>query len=500
MEWWQSFHDDSGSDHGRRAFVQSVPSPQEKCVTMGESKEPDLQRILDKAIALHASYADARYQCFDDELITVENKELKSYSSRRLSGIGIRVVIEGAVGYASTSDLSQNSLERTLRNAIRTAKSIKGQKHVFAETKINKTNVKSPAKIDPANVPPEDKVSIVLDANKAGWINKDVKNVMTMLGLVKDSRLFMSTQGACIEVETALVGLAHASVAKINGTMESVSDMGESRCAGFEFIKSRDWSSFTAGVSKLAIEAANSGAPPPGTYTVVVDPHVLGLVLHEAFGHASEGDVVSSGESVLRGKLGDKLASDRVTIIDEGTIEGGYFYPFDDEGTKKEKTVVVENGVLKNFLHSRNTAHELEAKPTGNARAQDFDNLPIVRQTNYYLQPRDAEFEEMIEDIEFGVYVRGKGAGGGEVDPGVGTFTFGVGPSKVIRKGELAETVKGVVISGSILDTLKTIDAAGKDLKVITSVFGGCGKDSQRATVGFGGPHVRVRKMTVGGR
>jgi TldD protein len=467
---------------------------------LGKSEKFDLERILHKATSLGASYADARYQCFDDELITVENRELKSYSSRRLSGIGIRIIVEGAVGYASTSDLRQSCLERRLQNAIKAAKSIKGQKHVFVETRINKTKVKSPAKIDPSNVPPEDKVSIVLDANKTAWISSNVKNAVTRLGLTKDSRLFMSTEGAHVEVETTLVGLSHASVAKVNGAMESVNDWGDSRCAGFEFIKCGDWNSFTAGVSKLAIEAANSGTPPPGTYTVVVDPEVLGLVVHEAFGHASEGDIVSSGESVLRGKLGDKLASDMVTIIDEGTVEGGYFYPFDDEGTKKEKTVVVENGVLKNFLHSRNTAHRLGGRPTGNARAQDFDNLPIVRQTNYYLEPRGFEFEEMIEGIEFGIYVRGKGAGGGEVEPGLGTFTFGVGPSKVIRKGQLAETVKGVVISGSILDTLKTVDAAGKDLKIKTSVFGGCGKEAQRATVGFGGPHVRVRKMTVGGR
>jgi TldD protein len=116
------------------------------------------------------------------------------------------------------------------------------------------------------------------------------------------------------------------------------------------------------------------------------------------------------------------------------------------------------------------------------------------------LKPRDNKFEEMIEDIEFGIYVKGKGGGGGQVETGIGTFTFGVGPSKIIRKGELAETVRGVVISGFILDTLKTVDAVGKDLKIITTVFGGCGKDAQRATVGFGGPHVRVRKMTVGGR
>ena len=471
-----------------------------KCQSMVENNESELQRILSEATALGASYADARYQCFDDEQIAVENKELKNYSARRLSGIGIRIVVNGAVGYASTSDLSQNRLAATLRNAVKAARSAKGQKHAFAATEIKNAKVKSPRKIDPDNVPPEEKVSLVLDANKTAWVDANVKTCLTRLGLTKDSRLFMSTEGARVEVETTLVGLAHSSVAKVNGVMENVNDIGESRCAGFEFIKSQDWNSYTAGVSRLAVEAAGSGTAPPGTYTVLVGPLVLGLVLHEAFGHASEGDIVASGESVLKNKLGEKLASDDVTIIDEGIVEGGYFYPFDDEGTEKEKTVIVENGVLKYFLQSRNTAHEIGVKTTGNARAQDFDNLPIVRQTNYYLQPKDAAFEEIIEDIDFGIYVSGKGGGGGEVEPGLGTFTFGVGPSKIIRQGELAETVKGVVISGSILETLKTVDAAGKDLKIITSVFGGCGKDGQRATVGFGGPHVRVRKMIVGGR
>lgn len=466
---------------------------------MNGSKELDLGKILAKATALGASYADVRYQRLDDEQITVENKELKSYSARRLSGVGIRTVVEGAVGYASTSDLAEKSLEKTLLNANKAARSVKGQKRTFVENKIEKSSVKSPARIDPDDVPPEEKVSLALEANKASIISDNVKSAMTRLGLAKDFRLFVSTEGVRVEIETTLVGFLHSSVAKINGAMESIHD-SESQCAGFEFLRSGNWNSFAQDVSKLAVEAANSGTPPPGTYTVVVDPRTVGLVLHEAFGHASEGDIVSSGESVLHGKLGDRLAGDEVTIIDEGTVEKGYFYPFDDEGTKKERTVVVENGVLENFLQNRFTAQQLEAKPTGNARAQDFDNLPIVRQTNYYLQPRSTEFDEMIESVKFGVYVRGRGGGGGEVNPGSGTFTFNVGPSKIIRDGELAETVKGVVISGSILETLKTVDAVGKDLKIMTSVFGGCGKEGQTVHVGFGGPHVRVGKMTVGGR
>lgn len=464
-----------------------------------EEKELELQRILDRALDHGASYADVRYQCYDYEVVTVENKTLKSYSSRRLSGLGIRVAIKGGVGYASTSDLNRNSLDTTLENAIEAAKSIKSEKQPFTEAEINTADAKLPIKTNPFDVSPEEKVSVALDANKAAWISDEIKSAITRLGSSKDFRLFVSSEGAEVGVETTLVGLAHESVAKVSGVMERV-PYSKSKCAGFEFIESEDWNSFTADISELAIEAAGSKTPPPGTYPVVINSEVFGVVLHEAFGHASEGDLVFTGESVLHNKLGVQLASESVTVVDEGVVEGGYFYPFDDEGIKKERTVIVENGVLKNYLCDRHSALQFEVESTGNGRAQDFENIPIVRQTNYYLKPGNSQFEELIEDIDFGVYVKAKGTTGGQVNPGMGTFTFSVGPSKIIRNGELAETIRGVVISGSILDTLKTVDAVGRNLKIVTSVFGACGKGGQRASVGFGGPHVRVREMTVGGR
>jgi TldD protein len=462
-------------------------------------KKAELEKILDRAVKRGASYADVRFQCFDNELINVENKTLESYSSRRLCGVGIRVTVKGAVGYASTSDLTHERLDRTLDNAIKAAKAIKGEKQTFSENKINKADARLPVKTDPVDISPEEKVTLVLDANKAALINDKIKSATTRLGLSKDSRWFMSSEGAKTTVETTIVGLMHTSIAKVNGVMEWV-PYSESMCAGFEFMKSKDWNSFTADISALAIEAVSSKTPPPGTYPVVVDPEVIGLLLHEAFGHASEGDLVATGESVLSGKLGVRLADERVTIIDEGKVEGGYFYPFDDEGTEKKRTIIVENGILKNYIHDRDSALQFGARPTGNGRAQNFENLPIVRQTNYFMEPGDCKFEELSEDIDFGVYVMGKGARGGQVEVGMGTFTFSVGPSKIIRNGELTETVRGVVISGLVLETLKTIDAVGKDFEIRTSVFGGCGKSGQTVPVGFGGPHVRVRKMTVGGR
>ena len=461
--------------------------------------EGEMEKIIRKAVDLSVSYIDVRYQRYDYELITVENRALKSYSSRRLSGAGIRVALNGAIGYASTSNLTYAALEKTLENAIKAAKSIKKEEKQQIEAEVSQVEMKSPYKIDPFEIAPEEKVSAALDANKAAWINEKIKSAMTRLGMSRDYRFFMSSEGSRVTTETSMIGIAHESIAKSNGIMERV-PYQESKCAGYEFISSMDLNKFTEDISRLAVEAVESRTPPAGTYTVVVDPNVIGLLLHEAFGHASEGDLVSTRESVLYGKIGSQVASEHVTIIDEGVIEGGYFYPYDDEGVKKEKTFVVENGILKSYLHNRTSAYQFNVSSTGNGRAQDFENTPIVRQTNYYMEPRNYNFEELIEDVNFGIYIRGKGATGGQVEVGMGTFTFGVGPSKIIRNGELAETVRGVVISGFILETLKTIDAVGKDLTIRTSIFGGCGKMGQTVRVGFGGPHVRVRKMTVGGR
>jgi len=174
--------------------------------------------------------------------------------------------------------------------------------------------------------------------------------------------------------------------------------------------------------------------------------------------------------------------------------------PFDDEGVPKTKTTMVEEGRVRSFLVSRDTAPELGLEPTGNARAQSFEHKPIVRMTNVYMQPRDYSFEDLVREIDYGFYIRGRGALGGQVDVGGGTFTFRAGPSYLIEKGEVKHMVRAVTLAGKILETMKTIDAVGKDFSLTTSVFGGCGKDGQTAKVGDGGPHVRLRKLTIGGR
>jgi len=463
--------------------------------------EEYLNKIIEEGLRLGAEYVDVRYQEIKSELIMAENGKFTKYESETASGIGVMTVVDGIPGFASTTIIDLNTLLETVKESVKIAKTSKklSVKNIYAEIDSYIDEKEVSVKIDPFEAPTEEKVSFIVDINKTAIINDQIKNVSTALGIESDRRLFLSSEGTYVKTQTVLTGIRHSSVAKVNGVMEQVRD-AETFVGGYEFIKEFDAEKFVTELSKLAIDAAKAKPAKPGTYPVVADPDIIGLILHEAFGHASEGDLVASGESVLSGRLGEKIASGHVTIVDDGLIEGGYPIWYDDQGVKKTKTIIVKDGVLDGYLLSRETASKLGLEPTGNARAQDFENTPVVRQTNYYMEPGDYSLEELVEDINFGYYIKGRGGGGGQVDVGVGSFIFNAGPSYIIEKGEIKEIVKSVSISGLVLETLKSVNAVGKDFKIRTSVFGGCGKSGQRARVGFGGPSVRIGRMIVGGR
>lgn len=458
-----------------------------------------LESLIEEALKLGASYADVRFQEVASSAITVENSLLKNYGKSSLSGLGVRVLVDNALGVASSTILEPKHLSEQVENAVKAARTIakRADPIRLADDTPLKKSVKSPYTKTSDVLSDEEKISLVVDANKSATL-KGITNRITRLGWFVERRVFRSSEGAETSLETTMTGLAHSSVAASSGHMESVSD-SRSRCAGFEFILGRDWGRFTEEVSRLSLQAVEARSPKPRAYEVVADSDLIGLILHEAFGHASEGDLVATKESVLEGRRGDRIATPQVTLVDEGVVEGGYYLPFDDEGVEKGRQVIVEDGVLKSFLHSRETAFKLGIPSSGNARAQGFGSKPIVRQTNLFMARGDHSREEIVEDIEDGLYICGTGARGGQVNVALGTFTFRVGPSYTITKGEVGEMVRGVSISGTILETLQNVVAVGEDFAIRTSLFGGCGKDGQRVRVGYGGPPVRIKSMMVGG-
>jgi len=251
-------------------------------------------------------------------------------------------------------------------------------------------------------------------------------------------------------------------------------------------------------VNKLVEELKLMGRArhaPAGRMPVLLDPELAGVFFHEAVGHACEGDAVLEGTSVLRGKLGERIAPETVTLYDDPTQKGFGYFPLDDEGVKARRRALIESGVLKDYLHSRESAAKLEGVP-GNGRAESAAHLPLPRMSNTVLEKGDSSFEEMLEEMKEGVYMRG--SLGGVVEPSHGFFLFSAKYGFLVRNGEIAEPVKGVSLSGDVLRTLWDIVLIGKRRYWVGSGY--CGKLGQTVPVDQKMPFILLREAVVGGR
>ncbi len=236
---------------------------------------------------------------------------------------------------------------------------------------------------------------------------------------------------------------------------------------------------------------------PAGKFDVIIDPIICGLLVHEAFGHNCEADAVWAGESILDGKVGQQVAYEDVTIIDDPTLpklNGSFAY--DHEGVPAQEHRLVENGILQGFLHSLETAARFEAQPQGSARAQSHDFPPIVRMSNTFIAPGKCSFDEMLADTKRGLYLTG--GNWGYVFTARGQFTCNVEEAYAIENGQLGQHYRNVSISGLTLEALQNVTAVGNDLKF--ELGGMCGKGGQSMPVDAGGPHVCIRDVVVGGQ
>ncbi|MEM0490110.1 MAG: TldD/PmbA family protein [Ignisphaera sp.] len=460
------------------------------------------EEILNEVLGRSVQEAIVRIHEKVTEGVVFDNGKLKVCSFSRVSGIGIAVYMGGSIGYGYTTKFDRESILKAVDEAVSFARNLYRESLEICELKsmiARKDVYRVSCSVNPLDIDIEQKVSLVEKMNKESLNIEGIVSAITRYGFERDRRITVSSFGAKVDVEVVAVGISHTVVARHNDTVERLSDQ-KTFIGGYEYIEKYDWYNFITEINNLAVKSVQAPAVTPGVYTVVIDSDLIGLLLHEAFGHASEGDIVYADMSVLKDRIGKVVANENVSIVDEGVVPGGYPIPYDDEGFAKEKTYIVKNGILINYLHNISTARKLGYTTTGNARAQDVSYYPLVRQTNLYMLPGNADIEELFEGIKHGIYLKGRSAGGGQVNPSVGTFTFGVGPSYIIKNGEVSELVRNAIVSGNILDVLKDVEMVGKDLKIETSIFGGCGKNGQLVHVGFGGPHIRVKKLVVGAR
>lgn len=349
---------------------------------------------------------------------------------------------------------------------------------------VSKGKFEMKVKKRPEDIPIEDKVELLRDMEK---VIRDVC-VSTKVVYFENRRVFHYTDSCGSEVFYSVyrTGVSITGVGK--GKTLQFFSRRLMKAGGFEIL--RNALEIAEEVRKIIPSLVNARSPPSGEMSVIMAPDLAGVFVHEAFGHAVEADHVLQGATVLDGKIGRVVAGENVSIIDDPTIPEFGFFPFDDEGVKAEKKVIVDRGVLKSYLHNRETAKKLGGR-AGNARSEGVD-LPIVRMSNTYIVPSDFKFEELLEECKNGVYL--VGSRGGETNPATGYFHFNAQYGYIVDNGEITEMVRDVSLSGNTIEILRNIKI-GNDLEFDP---GFCGKSGQIVPVSDGSPHV-LCKAVVGG-
>ncbi|MFW9839891.1 MAG: TldD/PmbA family protein, partial [Candidatus Thorarchaeota archaeon] len=264
---------------------------------------------------------------------------------------------------------------------------------------------------------------------------------------------------------------------------------------GFEEMETEAVQNIGTEAAKLAIDLLSSKAAKGGIYDVVMDPILNGVLTHEAFGHAVEADNWPAHSTVLEDRIGDRMGPDFLSISDDPTLQGKRgSTEYDWEGTKTRKRHLVKDGVLNELLHSLETSSRLDMEPNGSARSQSFMFAPLPRMSNTFMEPRDWNLDELLEDTKSGILLCSFNYG--YTQPAKGQFMFQASHGYMIENGEKGQMIRDVSLAGNILEVLPKIDAIGNDFELDA---GTCGKGGQSVPTMTGGPHARIRAVPVGG-
>jgi len=455
---------------------------------MKEELYLDLMGKIIHLVEKTADYADIRVSESQNTVMVMKDGKVHEIRSGSDQGASIRVLKKGAWGFSYTTQLDK--LEEMAQTALKLAHILKSDVKL-APDEIKTDRVNSNAKIRPSEVSLVDKKEAMSDVEKAANLDNVVSTTVNYVD-AEGVTLFLNSEGTNLSVEETRVALFLNAVAASQGVIQ-FGHKSTGGAKGFEAIQNEDLEALGRTAASNAVRLLDAELPPSGKFPVILDPELTGVFIHEALGHASEADLILQDDSILKDKLGTLIGSPLVNVIDDASMDAFGYYPYDSEGVKTSENILVQKGNLVSFLNSRETAAKLGIKPTGNARSGLIDQ-PIVRMSNTYLKPGTLNFEELIEDMNSGIYL--KGSRGGQVDTGKGVFQFNAAESFMIKNGEIQKPLRDVSLSGNILEILQKIDGVCSDFKM---GVGFCGKAGQTVPVGDGGPHTRVTEATVGG-
>ncbi|MDW5562254.1 MAG: TldD/PmbA family protein [Methanomassiliicoccus sp.] len=441
-----------------------------------------------------AEFCDARYQDSRSLLIAVSNHELRNMSNARLAGIGLRARIGGSWGFAASATIDRMSIAEMARKAVRAARTGDCPGRPIPEQPSRTGSFRAKARIPPASVPIEEKLSMVKDLDEAQKISDRIVNTNAIYAEGLRATTLVNSFGSSLHWEDERIRLIANTVAADNGRMESYRE-SIAGTRGMELLQQYDLAEVGVNTAREAIVQLGSIKPPSGMVTCITDPEITGLLAHEVMGHASEADEIVKRRSFLTDQVGKVVANEQITMVDDGTLEGGYgSITFDDEGTPSSRTTIIEDGVYQGYMQNLETGAEMGVQSTGNGRAQDFGRRMWVRMTNTFFEAGEWTLEEMVEDIKFGI-LTDKFVNGME-DPVGGGFEAKAHRGFLIENGRVTRPLRAITLTGKALDILKTTDAVGRK---VGHDAGQCGKGTEDyVPVSSGGPYCRSQIIAGG--
>lgn len=452
------------------------------------------EAVLLSAVSNGAEFAEVFVENNVKNTLGVVNGNVERANSGVDSGCGIRIINGDRVVYVYTNKLDKDNLVRLAKESAEVIKGTSSIKNIVLCDKEYK-KLYTP-KIMPVDVKKSEIINMLKAGSSAAYGYNDLITQTNVSYLDSTQNVIIAnSEGLWAEDERVRTRVFVSAVAS-EGNEKQTGYFGPGALKGFEFYD-------TINIEEIAKEAARSAVTmlkaencPSGKMPVIMDNGFGGVIFHEACGHGLEAAAISKNASVFANKIGQKIASDKLTAIDDGTIAGSWgSINVDDEGIASQKNILIENGVLKNYMVDRYNGSLIGMKPTGSSRRESYKYVPVSRMTNTYIAAGTDKKEDIIADTEYGLYA--KYMGGGSVNPASGDFNFAVSEAYIVRNGKICEPVRGATLIGKGAEVLLNIDRISDNLALAEGM---CGASSGSVPVCVGQPMLRVQNITVGGR
>jgi TldD protein len=454
----------------------------------------DLESYLAEALAQGGDYADLYFEYLLTSSISIDESMVKSASQGVSMGVGIRVISGERTGYAYSDDLSPEKI----RKAARVASHIAAGPSKVEKFDLNegKRHNLYPVLIAPTETAFAQRVELVKRADRAARAY-DSRVFQVQAGYADNLRhvLIATSEGVLTLDRQPLARLSVSALARQNGGAPQRGHSGGGGRVELDFFLTPEH--FAAEAAREAIAMLDAVEAPAGEMTVVLGPGWPGILLHEAVGHGLEADFNRKGVSAFSGRIGQKVASELCTVVDDGTIGSRRgSLNVDDEGQPTRRNVLIENGILRGYLQDKLSSTLLDTESTGSGRRESYAHVPMPRMTNTFMMAGESDPEEIIRSVPKGLYC--PNFGGGQVDITSGNFVFSASESYLIENGKLTRPVRNATLIGNGPESLKYVSMVGNDLRLDEGI-GTCGKEGQSVPVGVGIPTIKIDKMTVGG-